>query len=232
MDYRSIPDVIGRNGTVIKSIQDTFQVKLFIPDTSNRDPSIQKVRITVAGNKELVAKAKAVIKEITQYFYSLVTHPDYTHEELDIPEASYSYVIGPKGSEIRHIQASYKVSVHIPNSDTFVQKVLVVGQAPAVAKAKAYIEKLLERVQTRREEYEAARTKDDTAEDDQPQEEWMEKYTYKRQTHVPSPPKAGGPMEMEVPIVAASGVAVSTEAKPTWSNVAATAEGWYQNGNV
>ena len=86
-------------------------------------------------------------------------------------------------------------------------------------------------MKTRQEDYEAARTEDDTAEDE-PQEEWMKKYTYNRQTHVPSPPKAGGPIEMEMPIVGASNVAVSAETKPTWSNVAATAEGWYQNGSV
>jgi hypothetical protein len=212
-------------------------VKLHIPDTSNRDPSIQKVRITVAGNKDLVAQAKKVIREITERYYSPVTHPDFTDVELDIPESSYSYIIGPKGSEIRHIQSNFKVGVHIPNSDSAVQKVLIVGPAPAVAKAKAYIEKLLERVQLRQEEYEAARTRDETVEEDVPQEEWMEKYTYKRPVHTAPPPKPVVAMEMEVPVAAAAGGAPAPdESKQTWRSVTAAtapAEGsWYQNGNV
>lgn len=154
---KSIPDIIGRNGSVIKIIQDMFKVKLNLPDTSNRDASITKVRIAVAGLKDQVAQAKEVIKEITQYFYSRTTHPDTTHQELDVPAEAYSLIIGPRGSEIRHIQSNFKVSVHIPNSESFVQKVIIVGNAAAVEKAKTYIQKMIGKAETRQEEYEASK---------------------------------------------------------------------------
>ena len=230
--WRSLPDIIGRNGSCIKIIQDQFKVKLNIPDTSNRDPSITKIRIGVAGYKDQVAQAKEVIKEITQYFYSRITHPNLTHEELDIAPESYSLVIGPKGSEIRHIQSNFKVSVHIPNSESFLQKVIIIGQAAAVQKAKAYVEKVITRATMRYEEYQSTKT---TREDEnqEPHEEWMDQYTYKRTVALPTPPKVTSPAESnEAPFNNIS-IIPSTEkdTKPSWKNIAAP-EGWYQNSSM
>ena len=221
--HRSIPDIIGRNGTVIKQIQDSFKVKLNIPDTSNRDASLTKVRVGVAGMKDNVAQAKDVIKEITQYFYSRVTHPDYTHVEMDVPVPSYSLIIGAKGSEIRHIQSNFKVSVHIPNSESFSQKVLIVGTSASVQKATSYIEKMLLRAETRQEEYEAGKVAGER-DSDEPHEEWMDKYTYKRPAVAPSPAKDSAPVEL--PEASVSPSASVDETKPTWRNIAATSDAW------
>lgn len=219
---KSIPDIIGRNGNVIKKIQDIFKVKLNIPDTSNRDASVTKIRITVAGMKEQVAQAKNVIKEITQLFYSSVTHPDTTHTELDVAPETYSLIIGPKGSEIRHIQSNFKVSVHIPNSETHFEKVLVVGTAVAVEKAKTYILKMILKHEQRAQEYEQHYQNHGMDEDEGPHEEWMNQYTYKREVVVT--PQKTVQQEPSSPFINNVGVVPGSTAdqdsKNSWARIA------------
>lgn len=67
------------------------------------------VKITVAGNKDKVAIAKALILELTTYYHTTVTHPGHIHVEMDVPSALYNYIIGARGSEIKHIQGNFKV---------------------------------------------------------------------------------------------------------------------------
>jgi len=223
---KSIPDIIGRNGSVIKKIQDIFKVKLNIPDTSNRDASITKIRITVAGMKEQVALAKNVIREITQLFYSSVTHPDTTHVELDVAPETYSLIIGPKGSEIRHIQSNFKVSVHIPSSETTFEKVLIVGTAVAVEKAKAYILKMILKHEQRAQEYEQHYQNHGMDEDEGPHEEWMNQYTYKREVVI-TPQKSVQP-EPSSPFINNVGVvpgpSAEQDSKNSWARIANTNE--------
>jgi len=54
-------------------------------------------------------------------------------------------VIGPRGSEIKHIRGNYKVDVYIPSSDSVTENVVCVGRPKDVEKAIAYIKLLMER---------------------------------------------------------------------------------------
>ena len=108
-----------------------------------RDHS-QLVKINVAGNKEKVQQAKDLIVELTKYYHTSVTHPGQIHVEMDVPSALYNYIIGARGSEIKHIQANFKVSVHIPNVDTISKNVLVVGDPHGVKGAEKYIQKIID----------------------------------------------------------------------------------------
>jgi hypothetical protein len=67
------------------------------------------VKITVAGNKDKVVIAKALILELTTYYHTTVTHPGHIHVEMDVPSALFNYIIGARGSEIKHIQGNFKV---------------------------------------------------------------------------------------------------------------------------
>ena len=102
------------------------------------------VKITVAGIKDKVQQAKDIITELTKYFHTSVTHPGQIHVEMDVPAALYSYIIGARGSEIKHIQNNFKVSVHIPNADTVAKNVLVVGDPVGVKGAEKYIQKIID----------------------------------------------------------------------------------------
>jgi hypothetical protein len=96
--------------------------------------------------KDNVIRAKALIKELIQYYHTEITHPGIVHEELDIPTSYYNYIIGAKGSEIKHIQANFKVSVHIPNLESINKNVVVVGMPTNVESAKKYMLKIIDNV--------------------------------------------------------------------------------------
>ena len=149
-----MPDIIGKGGASIKAIQQHTGVKISTPSgytkTSPSGETIvpSKVKISLAGSKDKVAQARNLILDLTKYYHTPVTHPDVTHVEMDIASHYYNYVIGAKGSEIKHIQANYKVSVYIPNDDSANPNLLIVGEESAVASAERHILKLIEKVDT------------------------------------------------------------------------------------
>jgi rRNA processing protein Krr1/Pno1 len=149
---RFLPDIIGKNGSVIKALSQHTGVKITVPTASKApgpDGKVSKVKIGLAGPKDKVALCRNLIKEITRYYHTEVTHPNIVHEEMTIDAKYYNFIIGAKGSEIKHIQNSYKVSVHIPDADSVNPNVLIVGEATGVANALRHIEKLIEKVNER-----------------------------------------------------------------------------------
>ena len=92
MSCRYLPEIIGKGGANIRAIQDATGVKMIIPQVA-RDHALP-VKITVAGNKDKVAQAKAIITDITQYFHSSITHPGLIHVEMDVPAPMYNSLIG------------------------------------------------------------------------------------------------------------------------------------------
>merc|ERR1711982_23416 len=115
------------------------------------------------------------------YYHSEVTHPGQVHEELDIEEWQWRFIIGSKGSEMRHIQNNFKVRVYVPREHSANQKVVVVGEKDGVVRAKAYIDKLLYNAEHRPT---GGRGSDGQADDhwgdEDEEEEWMKQYIVKR----------------------------------------------------
>ena len=154
-------------------------MKLNIPQVA-RDHALP-VKVTLAGSKDKVAQAKAIVTELTQYYRSSVTHPTAVHLEMDIPSNYYNYIIGARGSEIKHIQGNFKVSVHIPNADTINKNVVIVGESTGVKNAEKYIQKVVDKVVKDKEEAErvAESLVDPAGKEDTPaEEEWMNQYTH------------------------------------------------------
>jgi rRNA processing protein Krr1/Pno1 len=146
-----IADVIGKGGATIKAIQNATGVKITTPPSNapkvnGAGQPITKVKIGLAGLREQVSIARNTILDLTKYYHTEVTHPGVIHKEMDIPDHYYNYIIGTKGSEIKHIQANYKVQVYIPNDDSFVQNVMIVGEVSNVNAAEKHIIKLMEKV--------------------------------------------------------------------------------------
>ena len=204
-----ISDVIGKNGCCIKAIQEQLGIRMTVPSES-ASGNASTIKITVAGPKEKVVQAKAVVKEITQYYHSEITHPGFIHEELeDVPASAYNIIIGPKGSEIRHIEGNFKVSVHIPNPNTVTQNVLVVGLPRNVEGAAAYIRKIVSQSTKSEAAASDAFAWTDPAEEEETQEPWMEQYVH--------PSSRENPPEATLP-----------PAKPVsaWSAAVSYSEGW------
>ena len=75
----------------------------------------QPVKVTMAGNKEKVAQAKAIVTELMTYYRSSVTHPNAIHIEMNVPTALYNYIIGARGAEIKHIQVCPLPCLEMPS---------------------------------------------------------------------------------------------------------------------
>lgn len=170
------------------------------------------IKITLAGPKEKVIQAKAVVKEITNHYHSEITHPGFAHEEMDdVPASAYNIIIGPKGSEIRHIEANFKVSVHIPNANTVCQNVLIVGLPPNVEAAAAYVRKIVGQSTKSEAAASEAFAWTDPAEDEEAQEPWMEQYVHPSSRETPTPSDSTIPPKKPV---------------SAWSAAVAYSEGW------
>lgn len=204
-----LPEIIGKAGATIRAIQDQCNVRLNVPQGVSRNDAT-KVKITVAGSRECVASGKAVIKQITELYYSPLTHPGIEHREIDVPERLLSLVIGPKGSEIRHIENNFKVSLYIPNADSVNKAVVVVGSAQGVVLAERYVQKIVS--QAGKDESQLADTMKDWVDERDldeaaaggAQPEWMADYMYTRPT----------------------AAAVTSTVASSWNTAAASAEGW------
>jgi len=175
-----IPLLIGTKGAVIIALRDALNVQMTMPENSKQvQANAKKVKVGVAGNKHDVEKAKAVIDAITSVYHHELTHPGVVHNEVAVPEEYYRFLIGKSGSEMRHIQANFKVSVYIPNENSRNRNVVVVGAKDAVGNAVRYINKV---VTTAKEQPQLAAEPVDKFGDEShaQQEEWMDEYMYRR----------------------------------------------------
>jgi len=171
--------IIGEKGAVIQAIKKEAKCEVTMPEAPKSSTSSKKYKVTLAGSKEAVEKGKEIINSIVLYGYHPITHPDFTHQEVEVEEWKYKYLIGTKGSEMRHIQNSFKVRVSIPRPGSENQNVVVIGDQMGVERAVKYIEKVLwnAEVPKGRGNSEAAV---DTWGDEEPEEDWMKAYMYKR----------------------------------------------------
>lgn len=185
-------ELIGPGGVVIKALQEKLNVRINTPDTKGRNDlreKAQNLRVGIAGEKANVDKAKKIMKEILRYHHHDLTHPGVVHEEMSVPPSQYSLLIGPRGSTIKDIQGTNNVKVHIPNPDTYVQNVMLVGAKADVTRAKKHCEKIIANALARQEaRAEAANQRweqsQEWQEDDEDYESWMDDYA--------PPPKSAG----------------------------------------
>jgi rRNA processing protein Krr1/Pno1 len=171
------PDLIGKQGVVIRAIKEQLGVEVSIPKTG---PPGKPWKVTIAGSNKNAEKAKEVIESIVKYSHHEITHPGEDHAELDIPSWAYSFIIGKAGSELRHIQNNYKVKVNIPRDWDDNDKVIIVGDKLNVERATVYVQKLLSGA----EDAAKGRDRQEKTEDpwgaEEPEEDWMKQYMYKR----------------------------------------------------
>jgi len=179
----SFPDIIGKQGAVLRKIKDELNVEVSIPEVPKGSPPGKKFKVTLAGSAEAVEKAKNAINDIVMYSHSDLTHPGQVHEELDIEPWAYRFIIGKAGSEMKHIQHNWSVRVNIPRENSANEKVLIVGERDNVDRAKAYIEKIVWNAENQakgRDKEDTEANADPIGGDEGADEEWMKSYLYKR----------------------------------------------------
>jgi len=151
---KHLPIIIGPKGAHIKAIESHTSVKITTPTgfskTAPNGENIlpSKVKIGLAGSRDKLTIARNLILELIKYQHTIITHPNIIHIEMDIASNYYNFIIGSKGSEIKHIQANYKVTVIIPNAESGHEKLLILGEETAVLNAEKHILKVIEKAET------------------------------------------------------------------------------------
>jgi rRNA processing protein Krr1/Pno1 len=173
------PDIIGSKGAIIQVIKKEAKVEVNIPAVPKNALPGKKYKVTLAGSKAAVALGKEIINSIALYGHHEITHPGQVHKEMEIEEWRYRFLIGSKGSEMRHIQNNYKVKVSIPREHSECQNVVIVGEPRDVERAVAYVEKIMWDADQPRGRG-AADKAEDTWGDEGEEEDWMKAYMYKR----------------------------------------------------
>jgi len=181
VEQNAIPNIIGSRGAIIQEIKKVCKVEIDIAKVPPTAPKSQKVKVKIAGEGAGVEKAKDVIASIAQFGYHEVTHPGHSHAEMEVEEHKYRFLIGKGGSEMRHIQNSYKVKVNIPRENPGKDPVVVIGEKADVERAVKYMEKqLADADQPRTREVQEKPVDTWKEERDQPEEAWMSQYIKKR----------------------------------------------------
>jgi len=136
----SLPDLIGKEGCIIRAVKEALSVEISMPKgTGPPGSGPKRTTVTVAGKAENVEKAKEVVNDIVMYYHHEITHPGWVHEEMEVEEWNYRYIIGKAGSELKHIEKNYKVRARIPRDETPNRNVVVVGEKRDVDRGVAYI---------------------------------------------------------------------------------------------
>jgi rRNA processing protein Krr1/Pno1 len=183
-----LSEIIGKNGSCIRAIQDNTNTKFYVPPDMPKEEKPTHKRINIAGPKDKVAIAKDLVKELMTFYHTSVTHPGFVHEEMNVDPTLYNHIIGARGSEIKHIQNNFKVSVYIPNSDSVTQNVLIVGTREGCDNAVRYIQQKI--IDQANRDVEATKEKalswnNSTDDLTETHESWMDEYTHPSQRKNP-----------------------------------------------
>mmetsp|Transcript_3705 Transcript_3705/g.9277 ORF Transcript_3705/g.9277 Transcript_3705/m.9277 type:complete len:447 (+) Transcript_3705:86-1426(+) len=160
--------LIGKAGVGIRGLQDRFNIKVAMPETKVSMDDTKAQYVKLVGAKADIERAKADIKAMMRCYYSPTLSPHLTHIELDLGPNQLRDLIGHRGSTIKSIQGDTKTTIHTPRAHSLNPKVVVVGSAADVARARTQIDRALERAVANREARANERF-DDYAEDD---EDW------------------------------------------------------------
>lgn len=154
---RHLPIIIGPKGSHIKAIEAHTGVKITTPTGFGKTTVTQsgenvilpsKVKIGLAGSRDKLTIARNLILELIKYQHTTITHPNIIHIEMEIAPHYYNFIIGSKGSEIKHIQANYKVTVIIPNTESGHENLLILGEETNVLNAEKHILKVIDKAET------------------------------------------------------------------------------------
>lgn len=153
---RFLSEIVGPGGKSIQALQKTLDVKITIPSTDWKPNKVQVGKVNmcsvgIAGSKENSKTCKEAIKALMKYHHHEITHPGTIHEEVYVPQEFFHCIIGPRGSEIKHIRGNYKVDIYMPNAESETDNVMVVGKQSNVDKAISYIQLLMDRDTEQRE---------------------------------------------------------------------------------
>jgi len=139
VEPRFLGIVIGPNGSNIKKIQDSLEVRVNTPDR-NSDSN----KVTISGEKDAVFKAKEAIKSLMDNGFCAITHPGVVKDYMNFPQSEYHLLIGPGGQTIKSIKGDTNVKIDIPDPNEEEDRVTLIGKPADIARAKVQINNLVD----------------------------------------------------------------------------------------
>lgn len=119
------PFIQGPNGSVAKSIMEQTGARINIPP-----PSLMKNEITVAGDKDSVAKAVAQIRKMHENLRrTCSTVP------VEVRKSQHKYIVGPRGQGLQEVLQSTGVWVEVPAPDADVNTITLRGPQEKLGQA-------------------------------------------------------------------------------------------------
>jgi len=106
----------------------------------------RKVYFNIAGSVDGVVEARHVLEHLFANGWHELTHPGLTLKLVEVPDWACDEVsqFALSGAEVRHVQKQWGVAVQPPLADRPHSAYAVVGPEPAVRRASAYMERLVE----------------------------------------------------------------------------------------
>lgn len=153
--------VIGPGGANIRTLMEKTETKINTPDKGS-----DSNKVSIAGKKDNVRRAKDAIKQLMDLGFSDITHEGWIMKEVEFPADKYNLLIGPRGQTIKSIQGDTKCKVNIPNPTSEIQEVTVVGHVSNVDRAIKQILRLITRDEEKQQAAEEAALNADSADEE------------------------------------------------------------------
>ena len=160
----SIHEIVGPKGSIIIKIKDGCGVKINIADNKEKATT---TRVTVAGSKSGVDKAREIIRSICEKHFHPMTHPGFGIVSVTLSNGSeMGLIIGAGGSNIKHIQATTKCRVYTPERNSYDDQltIKIVGKETGLKLANKMINGILTKAEDQQREWEEKMEKKEEAE--------------------------------------------------------------------
>jgi len=129
---------IGKGGEIRRTIERKANVKITVSDISSSSNLV-----SIAGEAEGVALAKAAIEMLVEFGYSDLTHDGWVRSSIVVPAEYLGAIMGSGGSTIRRLQDATNTRINVPRGDDGDATVTIVGEPGNIEAAKLELDKLM-----------------------------------------------------------------------------------------
>jgi rRNA processing protein Krr1/Pno1 len=125
--------LIGPKGSHSRALQDATNTTIKLPSKGTK--------VSIVGEPKDIALAKQYIQQLVKDGFCPATHPGWTKVEMNFPAEHIGDLIGPNGSNIRHITNSTRCQLNVPRDGS--NQLTLSGTAESIAVAQKLIARTL-----------------------------------------------------------------------------------------
>jgi len=131
--------IIGSKGERLAFIQEKTGAKVEMPKREGGG-----LGVIISGSAAQVKEAERAIRDIGTKGYSALTHPDFQSNEIQlVDDKQIGRIAGKGGVHLKAIQEKTGASLQLPDRNSPVNKIIIVGKPDEILNAKIAINELL-----------------------------------------------------------------------------------------